>query len=81
MKAVQDLVDVDCDHPLLLYVGVDTDEATYRCPDDMVLFWPGSVLFVPWPDYHEGHSRSLGPSLRAFHQRTEAESFPEPTSK
>ncbi|MEK8034217.1 hypothetical protein AACH06_25605 [Ideonella sp. DXS29W] len=74
--AAQDLVDVDCDQAIMTYVGVDTDEATYRCPDDIVLFWPSSVLFAPWPNYRQGHSRALGPSLRAFHQRTQADTTP-----
>lgn len=62
--------DIQCDSDLLVVKGIESDEATYRCPHEGLVVmgrFTGTPI-VPWPSYTEGSSHQLATEVRKMHR-------------
>lgn len=66
-RHMESVTDVHCESDTMIVSGIDTDEATYRCPNLFMLDRYSSTPFVPWPSYSEGTSHMLGVAILKMH--------------
>lgn len=58
--------DVECASPVLLVHYTRGKPTDYRCPKGLALMSDSSRPFVPWPDYHSGHSQKLTDTINTM---------------
>jgi len=68
LKEMSDIQDMQCNSDLLIVKDAESETATYRCPQQVVMVFGrfSGRPIVPWPSYTEGTSHDLAVALRTI---------------